>query len=167
LYLRNEGWSKEAICGLLGNIEQECKLNPGAWQEKDDPFWGYGLVQWTPYPRTRETPNPFLNWANLNITTVNNMARENPKQLIDLQLEFLFWSCQPAQRNWLSGPGVSTYNSPYQMTFNEFITSTNDVGDLAKVFNGHYERSADAQNGTHASRVKYANEWYEFSDRWE
>ena len=94
------------------------------------------------------------------------MARDNPKQLMNLQLEFLIWSAQPAQSTWLSTMGVNSYNSPYAMTFNEFIISTNDVGDLAKVFNGHYERSGDARNGTHANRVEHANAWYEYFKNW-
>ena len=64
-YLSLQGWSKEAICGLLGNIHHESFLNPGVWEIQDDPFWGYGIVQWTAYPRTRETPNPFLHWSGL------------------------------------------------------------------------------------------------------
>ncbi|OQB14539.1 MAG: Phage Mu protein F like protein [Firmicutes bacterium ADurb.Bin193] len=42
-YLSKKGWTKEAICGLLGNIEYESHFNPGAWEVGvKNP--GYGLV---------------------------------------------------------------------------------------------------------------------------
>ena len=52
-YLSNEGWSINAICGLLGNIQQESQMNPGAWQigfedNKSSSNCGYGLIQFTP-----------------------------------------------------------------------------------------------------------------------
>ena len=48
-YLKNNGWTKEAISGLLGNIEQESQFNPGVWQDwHNTEKLGYGLVQWSP-----------------------------------------------------------------------------------------------------------------------
>lgn len=61
-YLHGYGWTKEAICGLLGNIQQESQLNPGAWEVMDRTDRGYGLVQWTP---NQYSPVKFLqkhNW---------------------------------------------------------------------------------------------------------
>lgn len=44
------GWTVNAICGLLGNFQQESTINPGIWEGLDDtdPNNGYGLAQWTP-----------------------------------------------------------------------------------------------------------------------
>lgn len=39
------GWTRYAICALLGNMQAECGLNPGLHEIGGT---GYGLVQWTP-----------------------------------------------------------------------------------------------------------------------
>ena len=154
-YLSNEGWSREAICGLLGNIQQESRLNPGVWQSLNKTSLGYGLVQW-------DDGIDFLNWAKLDIDDANEMAENDPKQLIDLQLEFLIWSSLSTSpidgRRWYA---TTNYRSPYKMTYKEYITSTKDVGELALVFHGSYERSADDAKGLQ-ERVDDAEMWYEY-----
>ena len=49
-YLMARGWSKEAVCAMLGNMQSESTINPGIWQGLDSSRvdLGYGLVQWTP-----------------------------------------------------------------------------------------------------------------------
>lgn len=42
---KNWGMTKEAICGLLGNMWRESHVNPGLGEEGGT---GYGLTQWTP-----------------------------------------------------------------------------------------------------------------------
>jgi len=153
-YLSNEGWTKEAICGLLGNIQQESHLNHGVWQDLNNTNLGYGLVQW-------DDATKFLGWAELDADGTNEMAQNNPKQLMDLQLEFLIWSSlkttPSSKREWFP---TTNYDSPYKMFYEEYIVSTKDVGDLALVFHGSYERSAD--NATRRqNRIDYANMWYE------
>ena len=169
LYLRNQGWSKEAICGLLGNIQRECQLNPGAWEISNNPANGYGIVQWTPYPPG--TPNPFLNWAGKTVDEINTLTENDAKELMNMQLEYLLLSCTSSSTQnvvfgWYPSMGVNTYNSPYKMSFDEFINSNNNAGELAAVFNGHYERSSDAYNGDNTLRVQYANEWYKYFQNW-
>lgn len=34
-YLSDKGWSLNAICGLLGNLEKESGINPAEWQTMD------------------------------------------------------------------------------------------------------------------------------------
>ena len=155
--MTNEGWSKEAICGLLGNIEQESHLNPGAWQVgASNP--GYGLIQSTPYKGYRK----FLDWADLENSDADKMAQDDPKNLMDLQLEYLIYSSQtstPAEvRQWFP---TTNYASPYKMSYNEYIVSTNDVGELALVFHGSYERSGDTVQ-VRENRVGYAEAWYKY-----
>ena len=153
---------------MLGNIHHESWLNPGEWQKSDGNLdkGGYGIVQWDPSRR-------FFEWADITginndiIETANKMAMDNATQLMNLQLEFLLYACQPAQREWLAGMGVSTYNFPYHMTFNDFISSTNDMGELVAVFNGHYERSTDAANGNNTLRIEHANYWYDYFKNWK
>ncbi|MCL2147424.1 MAG: phage tail tip lysozyme, partial [Synergistaceae bacterium] len=155
-YLLREGWTTEAICGLLGNIQHESWLNPGVWYEKNETKLAYGLVQWNPTSK-------FLDWAGLNDANADRIANSYPKSLVNLQLEFLIESCQPVQgTEWLQGSAVSRYHSPYRMSFDDFITSTNNPGDLAKVFHGHYERSGDSLDYIQNTRAKYAGDWYTY-----
>ncbi|WP_372999657.1 phage tail tip lysozyme [Lutispora sp.] len=117
-YLIDEGWSKNAIAGLLGNIQQESQLNPGVWQDLNNTKLGYGQVQW-------DDTTKFLDWAELNVNNANGMAQNDPKQLMDLQLEFLIWSSQTSTpsdcRQWFA---TTNYDSPYKMTYDEYIVST-------------------------------------------
>ena len=57
-YLLNKGWSKEAISGMMGNIQKESTVNPGIWQNLTVGTGGYGLVQWTPATN-------WTNWADI------------------------------------------------------------------------------------------------------
>ena len=45
------------------------------------------------------------------------------------------------------------------MTYEEFISATNDPGDLALVFHALYERSGDNKE-TLDDRVDFTNTWY-------
>lgn len=54
--LRAHGVSEAGTAGVIGNIWQECKLNPTA-QERIDGSGGYGLLQWTDPSRKQELKN--------------------------------------------------------------------------------------------------------------
>ncbi len=145
------GWSKEAICGLLGNIQQESWFNPGVWQDLNNTTLGYGIVQW-------DDATKFLNWAGLDKNSANNMAKSDAKKLMNLELDFLLSSMKPGGGEWL--PSLSAqYGSPYKMTYADFIISTKNAGDLALVFHGTYERSHDDATKKQ-NRIDYANNWY-------
>ena len=157
-YLSDKGWSSQAICGLLGNIEQESCLNPAAWQNNyKDLDNGYGLIQWT----------PALKLCNqVGLTTIESIddAAKNPEELIRIQLDFIISSCQPGRGEWLPGMGVNSYGSPYEMSFEDFTVSENAPGELALVFHGHYERSKDNEERKN-NRVNYANKWSDYFDK--
>lgn len=154
-YLSKQGWTKEAICGLLGNIQQESQLNPGVWQNFQNTSLGYGLVQW-------DDATKFLNWANLDASKADNLAKNDPKKLMDLQLDFLIYTSKTTtpsnKREWFATTG---YGSPYKMTYEQYIVSTKNVGDLALVFHASYERSADDAKRKQ-NRIDYANKWYDY-----
>lgn len=44
-YFTKIGWTKKAICGMLGNMDVESRMNPRAHSTSADT---YGLVQWHP-----------------------------------------------------------------------------------------------------------------------
>ena len=177
-YLSDKGWSKNAICAFLGNIEQESVLNPGAWEEfkiiSNDR--GYGLIQWTP-------PTAFLNSSfavnvlpkysgNNDAERVNTWATSSAKSLMDSQLECLIWECQPTThsdyRAWW--PTLTQkyydilplqYDTPNLMTFAEYISSTHDTRDLTLVFHATRLRSGD--NATILQkRIDNSKKWSDF-----
>ena len=49
MYLRAKGWTKNAVCGMLGNMQSESTISPGRWQDGDagNMNLGVGLTQWT------------------------------------------------------------------------------------------------------------------------
>ena len=52
------GWTPNAICAILGNMQTESRVNPGVWQDLIPYSGGYGLTQWTPYTK-------YSNWAGI------------------------------------------------------------------------------------------------------
>ena len=54
---------------------------------------------------------------------------------------------------------MNTFNAPFGMTFDEFITSTLDVQTLNRIFHSHYLRSADDENRLR-ERDEFARRWY-------
>lgn len=160
-YLTCLGWSPQAICGLLGNIEKECGMNPGAWQYWNDTENGYGLVQFSP-------ASNYLDYANLTKEEANDWATHNPQVLFLSQLEYLANTLKPDQRIWIT-KGTSKYydrlplsfDTPDKMTSKEYSKSTCDVGDLALVFHATYERSGDDAENLQ-ERVDAAYKWYDF-----
>ena len=167
-YLLNEGWSENAIFGLLGNIEHESHLNPGTWYELDNINKAYGLVQWRDAERLYEKIREF---ANENITSINvesakmyeiadRMAEEYPLELINIQLEYLIeTSCKGAEeRRWI--PALNE-NCPYKMTYEQYIANSEcSIEDMALVFHGSYERSNVISSLK--DRKKNATIWYDY-----
>ena len=176
-YLTAQGWTKNAIAGLLGNIQKESVMNPGAWEEYNNVVLGYGLVQWTKFEdngKFLQQLYPELYGENPDkiARLVNDLAQTDPKKLMDLQLEFLIWSSQstlPSDKcEWqkeIAHAYLDKYplqhNTPSQMTWEEYISSTCDPGDLALIFHSHYERSGNGAKDLR-DRFNYANEWYEY-----
>lgn len=136
-YLRSRGWSKNAICGMLGNFEKESTINPGLWQNREPNNLdnAFGLPQWRP-SRT------YVNWANQNGYTIGAM---------DAQLDRLEWEVNTGQG------GKYDPVSPYLMTFPQFKTSMQSVDYLARAFLYNYEK---AGSGSEAERVSYAVKWW-------
>ncbi len=157
-YLSDRGWTKEAICGLLGNIQEECTMNPGAWQDDNNVSMGYGIVQWT------RADEKILEWMGFkNAASANAYAINYPKEMLTAQLELIILTSDPdlgyESMEWYGTMGKERYDAPYDMTFKEYISSTCDVGEMALVFHGAYERSGDSPE-RRERRVKYAEEWY-------
>lgn len=136
-YLGSRGWSRNAVAGMLGNMETESTINSGIWQNLDEgnTSLGYGLVQWTPATK-------LINWAgehNLDYTKM------------DTQLKRILWE--------LENGGQYYPTDSYPESFAEFSKSTNTPEYLAQAFLLNYERPADQSQ---PARSTQARKWYDY-----
>ena len=156
-YLMSLGFTKNAACGVLGNMQQESGINPGIWQSSNNTSQGYGLVQWTPATNflNRAVSDGVLSAATA--TAVNTLTNSDPKTLMDEELECLIWCCA-TRGDWIK-PSGSMQHSNYSMTFSEFMESTLPASTLAIVFHDHYERSGDSI-AVIQTRANNATNWY-------
>lgn len=135
-YLRCYGWTKNAVCAMLGNMERESTINPGIWQslKENNLSVGYGLVQWTPASK-------YINWAQS-----KGWAKEN----IYNQLQRILYEVENNNVQWQD---VGNYN----MTFKQFTQSNASLDWLTEVFLKNYERAGVAAL---TERINNSNYWY-------
>jgi uncharacterized protein YjdB len=176
-YLLNNGWTKNAICAFLGNVERESVLNPGAWEVLNNTTHGYGLIQWTPsssdYFNRFSIPNELKKYpGSTNAERTNAWATSDAKSLMDTQLDFIIWECHPdrtsGEQQWWPSLTTSHYaklqlqhGTPNIMTFAEFISSTHHVRDLTLVYNATRLRSGDDAKILQ-DRIENTNKWFAF-----
>lgn len=162
-YLTEKGWTLEAICGLLGNIEVEGCLNPGTWQVNDNLNLGYGVVQFAPndgfldylykvkgYEETITNPVEFL----------NQIAKENPTLLMHLELEYMEYT-SIENSNDMKWGWRNRYNCPYNISYEEYIVAEYSSADMALIFMASYERP-NPEKSRIKERVDAANKWYQY-----
>lgn len=136
-YLISKGWSLNAVCGLLGNMQSESTINPGIWQSliENNMSGGFGLVQWTPATN-------FTSWADSNGYS---------------------WTDGDAQLKWIDeettsfGQWIAT--DAYPLTFTEFKASDQSPEYLASAFLKNFERAGVE---VEEQRRSQASEWYEY-----
>lgn len=143
--LSDHGWSKNAICGLLGNMQHESSLNPGRWQSDKvgRTGSGYGLVQWTP------------------ATKYIDAVGGGDYSTMDNNIERIIWEVNNNKQYYST--------SGYPLSFREFTTSNKDPYYLACAFAWNYERSWTVLYGTESAKESVrqarggaANSWCEY-----
>lgn len=134
-HLIKQGWTKQSISALCGNMREESSINPDMYEFGYD--WsqdrGYGLVQWTPRSK-------YWDWA----VSKGLNPRDGDSQLdrIDYEVD------QNIQ--WISTPN-------YPETYAQFRKSTKDVAYLTAAFTWNYERPrTDAGESSMPGRVAFA-----------
>lgn len=133
-----KGWTKNAIAGMLGNMQKESTINPGIWQNfNPNPSLGWGLVQWTPSTN-------FTDWA-----AANGYANDDG----DAQLIWID-TVTASVGQWIP-------TTQYPETFGEFKVSTQTPEYLADCFLKNFERSREIYQ---PDRQRYARYWF---DWWE
>ena len=128
-YLTYEGWTPNAIAGVLGNMQHESTINPGRWEgDSVGSGPGYGLVQWTPYTN-------YTGWcADQGLSDPSEMDNALSRILYELD------------------NGLQYYKNNYPYTFREFTQSTDSPYTLACAFAFDYERSWVALYGSEAEK---------------
>lgn len=133
--LTSRGWTKNAVAGMLGNMQTESTINPGVWESlSPNVNNGYGLVQWTPATK-------LISWAEsegLDYTSG------------DAQLQRIDWEVVNNQQ-WIA-------TSLYPMSFQEFKVSTLTPEYLAQVFIRDYERPRNPNQPIRSTQARY---WYD------
>lgn len=129
------GWTSNAICGMLGNMERESTLNPGLWESLDYENYsvGFGLVQWTPATNLTD-------WAS---------KKGLDRGSIETQ-------CKKIQDEYETG-GQYYATPEYPLTFYQFSKSTESPEYLARAFCKNYERAGVEAMSERESNARY---WY-------
>lgn len=135
-----KGWTKNAIAGMLGNMQKESTINPGIWQNLNpNPSLGWGLVQWTPSTN-------FTDWA-----AANGYANDDG----DAQLIWIDTVTESA------GQWIPT--TQYPETFGEFKVSTQTPEYLADCFLKNFERPKEIDQPDRQRHARYWFDWWEGS----
>ena len=167
-YFSSRGWTLNAVAGLLGNMQQESKLSPAIWESTIEGsivnadgtqvlnmsainsyyankgrYPGYGLTQWTPYSK-------YTDWCASHSLAYWDM--DSQLQRIEYEVENkVQWQARPSKG--------------YDLTFSEFISSTQDAAWLAAAFAFCYERPARS-SGTAAEQDALRKERGANGDFW-
>ena len=141
-YLRDCGWTKNAVCGMLGNLEVESYINPGYWENGVvNTRRGFGLVQWTPSTK-------FTDWAEDENLPTDDMDSQLERILVEVE--------DNLDDQWIP---VSSYD----FSFYTFTQSKETPYYLACAFLRNYERPDDisSQEGIRGDNAEY---WYDLLD---
>lgn len=141
-YFSSLGWTRNAIAGMLGNMQVESTINAGIWQNLDsgNTNLGYGLVQWTPATK-------ILNWL-----SNNGYANDSLKG-------------QCARIEWERQNGEQYYaTDSYPESFTEFTKSTKSPEYLASAFLKNYERAGVEKESVRQENARY---WYDYLENYE
>ena len=139
-YLTDQGWSKNAIAGILGNLQAESTINPGRWQNDTiEESNGYGLVQWTPSTK-------YSDWA-ISEGIIDMTTMDSNLQRIIYEVD--------NNIQWIA-------TDEYNLSFKEFTKSDRSVSELAKAFLLCYERPKDQSESVQNYRSLLAEDWYSY-----
>ena len=143
-YLIEQGWTKNAICGMFGNMKIESYFSPEIWEDVDGDKMqhGFGLTQWTPATK-------LFNWAEregLDPFDIDTQLYRILQEANIGVMEYYQWNpnlCDP------------------KMTFYEFTQSTQSPEELAEIFMRCYEMP-DLNLSHLEERRNNAAYWYSY-----
>ena len=138
-------WTRNSIAAILGNMQAESGVNPGAWEGYVPYNGGYGLTQWTPYTKL-STWATDRGWTWLN---------DGDTQCLRIDYE---------ANNGLQWFANAELGITPPITFGEFTQSHLPIATLSNYFLWFYEHPADPGPGTQAARQANALFWDSFLD---
>lgn len=161
-YLLSEGWTLNAICGMLGNNGYEGGYNPWRWQndiildrytaETYEGFdHGYGMYGWTP-------SNRYINSVSATYPGYAPNCSDTPGNASDGQAQVYWVAHRPDQF-------FPARYSPYQSwtDFNDYITSTYSAEFLAELWMYNWEKPAEQYAiSTKAGRRAEGKYWWDY-----
>jgi peptidoglycan hydrolase-like protein with peptidoglycan-binding domain len=158
--LRGQGYNKAAACAVLGNMQRESGIDPGVWENTNPSNRGFGLIQWSSTRLPGLMTHLVASYGQTSVLAwgANLLVANNPKSMMDGQLSY-YHNEFNSGNHWGAKPG---YSGPVMTSYTQFKTSTLSTGDLARVFDGYFERSNDSASTVTTYRVAYANEWYNY-----
>ena len=133
-FFKDKGYTKEAICGLLGNMWRESHVNPNLNEVGGT---GYGLTQWTPKSKL--------------LTRLALLALADNG---DNQLKVLERELSDGANN--SGSNFSQWYDVGEWTLAKFKTCK-DINYTTECFMRAYERPGELHL---EERIEYANKFY-------
>lgn len=140
------GYSKQAACGILGNIQQECSMNPQCWTGS-----AYGLCQWMG-------------------GRLENLQRLNNWQSPEVQTGFMISELAHSTGIWSTYGGSMGYTySGVRITSLSAFKSCTNVRAAAGAFCVCFERSNEFPGDYgYDNRLDYAVSWYNYAQsHWE
>ena len=142
-YFSSQGWTLNAIAGMLGNMQRESTINPGLWQSMDEgnTSMGLGLVQWTPATKL------------INFASANGYASYTD---IDCQLAKIM--------DEFTNGGQYYQTGDFPLSFYEFSRSTESPEYLASAFLHNYERAGVEAETERQENARY---WYNYLSSYE
>ncbi len=163
-FLKNKGFTKSAICAMLGNMQTESSINPGIWESRSSSgiysvSGGYGVAQLTP-------AQDFLEWCyRINLITnttagaINQLCAAYPQALMDAELQYILWECEALGGTFYPGDkgtllGISTFSQ-----FKKYnVSNESEMDKLSDVFCSYFERPDPPVD--YDSRQTNAWSWY-------
>lgn len=139
-YFLDKGWTLNAVCGMLGNMEDEGLFNPGQWQIghpiEDSRYpndTGFGLVQWTPWQK-------FGDW----VSSLGYSLQD-----YDMQLERIQYEMENGLQ-WEMRAG-------YDISFQDYVTLEESLEYMTSAFFWCYEYGTWFE-----SRIANAYYWWNY-----
>ena len=138
-YFLSLKWSRNAIAGMLANMQAESTVNPQRWQigHSGNIDYGFGLTQWTPAEK-------LITWC------------------IQTGRDYINGDDQLARIKWEFDNNQQYYPTKlYPHSFTAFSKSGETPEYLARAFCYNYERPTDIETAADV-RAGYAPFWFQF-----
>lgn len=137
----NQGYSKEATAGMMGNIQRETgNMSPTANERPGVAGYGYGLVQWTDASQTY-TGRDYM------IGLMEQGGIKDKPDTIQGQMKLIDWHAKHGQ--WIA-------TGEFPQTWGMFKQMTN-IDSATMAFLKNFERAGVEAAG---ERIQYAHDWF-------